>query len=545
VPLNKNIAISNGVAVFSKFLGLSGLIELKIKTKSPLFIRGSNGLFASREDQPYIPGSSLRGLIRNLVNITSYGKLDQYSDRKLFRRSSMLSNGKNVSAGFLRKENGIYIIEKANAVQLSQAFQLAKHPHQYVFDVSKKTCNFSVGEFLHTCRVWSFTLLSGKIEVSDNAIKEYELDDTRSEKAVDLLKSIKIKKIVNGNEDPIDDVPIPSSMGVPVFYRIENGKVSSFGHAKYHRIPYPLSISDHIIQDLTEEEDFSESIFGTLNQPSKVFFDDFYLDGKPRYDLTIPKKPKILSSPKPTTFQHYLEQPTLSASQSQQNKWSTPDVPIRGFKGYWHRETSSDVRNRNTWIETEEACKSNPDAINPISIDSVFEGNIRFENFSQEELGALIFVLELPPDCNHKIGMGKPFGLGSIEIKIEQLALINREHRYEILCDKDQWNQSIIDETINKDSFKNSFAKLICEQIPNATYDPAKGFMSLWENDRLTKLREMLLFHHDMGNAIVSWDNRTRYMENGAGNSGVNEFKYRPILPTPEIVVQKNTYQKP
>jgi hypothetical protein len=55
----------------------------------------------------------------------------------------------------------------------------------------------------------------------------------------------------------------------------------------------------------------------------------------------------------------------------------------------------------------------------------------------------------------------------------------------------------------------------------------------------------MLLFHHDMGNAIVSWDNRTRYMENGAGNSGVNEFKYRPILPTPEIVVQKNTYQKP
>ncbi len=265
VPLNKDIAISNGVADFSKNIGLSGFIDLKIKSKSPLFIRGANGLFVSNEDQPFIPGSSLRGLIRNLVTITSYGKLNQYSDRKLFRRSSLLSDGKNVYAGFLRKENGIHIIEKANVVQLSQAFQLAKYPHQYVYDASKNTCSFSVGEFQHKCRVWSFSLLSGKIEVSDNAITGYELDDTRSEKTVDLLKSIANKRIVDGSEEPIGNVPVPSSMGVPVFYRIEDGKACSFGHAKYHRIPYSLSISDHIIQDSTDETDFSESIFGTLN----------------------------------------------------------------------------------------------------------------------------------------------------------------------------------------------------------------------------------------------------------------------------------------
>lgn len=544
VQLNKNIAISNGIADFSKNIGLSGFIELIVKNKSPLFIRGANGQFSSNMDQPYIPGSSLRGSIRNLVNITSYGKLDQYSNRTLFKRSN-INDGKDVFAGFLKKENGTYVILKAKEVQLFHEVRLSTHPHQYVYNENSKTCNFSVGEFQNTCRVWSFTMQSGKVEVSDNAVNGYELDDTRSEKAIDLLKSIKSKKIVNKSEEPIGNVSIPDNIGVPVFFRVENGKASSFGHAKYHRIPYSHSIGDHIIQDKIKGLDFSESIFGTLDQPSKVFFDDFYLIGNPKFDLLSPRTPMVLSSPKPTTFQHYLEQPTLFTSPTQQNKWSTPEVPIRGFKNYWHRGTSSDERNRNTWIETDDECKSNPNPINPISINSVFEGCVRFDNLSHEELGALLFALDLPINCCHKMGMGKPLGLGSIEISIKQLSIINRNNRYQILCENGKWNQSIIDETINKDSFKDLFAKFIIKQIQDISYDDTKGFISLWENDRLSKLKEMLTFNHVMGDSIVKWDKRTRYMENGAGNTGINEFKHRPILPNPEIVVQKNTYKKP
>ena len=46
---------------------------------------------------------------------------------------------------------------------------------------------------------------------------------------------------------------------------------------------------------------------------------------------------KILSNPKPTTFQHYLEQ--KSNAPNQLNHWNCKEAKIRGYKLYWHRET--------------------------------------------------------------------------------------------------------------------------------------------------------------------------------------------------------------
>lgn len=543
VPLNENVIVSNGSANFSRFEAQNGYIDVQIISQSPLFIRGANEVFVNNNNLPYIPGSSLRGMIRNLVNIASFGKLNQFNDRTLFRRSSMLSDGKFVNAGFLKYENGIYFIDEAIAIQSTSDYRLSREPHLYQFDDKTNTCKFSVGEFQNICRVWVFTKKTGKIDVLGNAIKGYEADDTRSKEAIDLLKSLKEKKIVDGNNNPIGSVNIPARLGIPVFYRVENKIAISFGHAKYHRIPYSQTIGDHIIQENKNEPDFSESIFGTLDQPSKVFFEDCCLIGEPVYDLSEAQIPKVLSSPKPTTYQHYLEQPDINTSPSHQNKWSTDGVPIKGYKNYWHRETSSNEEGPNTWIEIGDKSNSNPEPINPISKKSIFKGRIRFENLTNEELGALLFAIELPEGCCHKLGMGKPLGLGSVLISIDKLSIIDRAERYKTLLNSDSWEQGVKVEIQNTDSIKNDFVKFIYPQLENGQYDSSKGFMSLWENDRLMKLREMLTFLHNTNNALVNWKNRTRYMENGAGNNGVNEFKYRPVLPTPDIVVIKNTYK--
>ena len=82
VPLNNVVVGSNGSSDFSKFDGQSGYIDIQIKSESPLFIRGSNKLFVNKDNLPYIPGSSLRGMIKNLVNITSYGKIGRASCRE-------------------------------------------------------------------------------------------------------------------------------------------------------------------------------------------------------------------------------------------------------------------------------------------------------------------------------------------------------------------------------------------------------------------------------------------------------------------------------
>ncbi len=554
VPLNKNVVVSNGSNNFSIFERQSGYMDIKIVSKSPLFIRGGDKLFSKIDNCPVIPGSSLRGLIRNIVNIISYGKLNQFSDRRLFRRSNMVEDGANVNAGFLRFDKGSYKIFEATAIQSNSDDHLSGSPHSYEFDNSTSTCKFSVGEFQNKCRVWVFTQKTKCIGLADEAIKGYESDNTRSDATIDILKSLKKGKIVDGDEKSIGNVNIPSQLGVPVFYRADEGKVISFGHAKYHRVPYTRSIGDHIIQEKINDPDFSETIFGTLDHPSKVFFEDCFLVGDAEYDLTKPKIPKVLSSPKPTTYQHYLEQPDINTtpSPSPQKRWSDKDVPIRGYKNYWHRITSSSVNAQNTWIETGEGSKSNPDKsksnpdkINPLSVNSTFTGRIRFENLTNEELGALLFAIELPDGLCHKLGMGKPLGLGSVLISINKVAIIDREDRYKKLFKAGSWNLGVKDETANRDSFKNSFAQFLSSKLEGVEYDSSKGFICIWEIDRLMKLKEMLTLKHDMNSTLVEWGKRTRYMENGMGITGVNEFKDRPILPKPDEVVKPDTYKKP
>ncbi|OJX90104.1 MAG: CRISPR-associated RAMP family protein [Paludibacter sp. 47-17] len=545
VPLNKNIIESNGKNKFSIFEGLSGHIDIQIESKSPLFIRDGDNLFANNNNSPYIPGSSLRGLIRNLVNITSFGKLDQFNNRTLFRRSNMLSDGKNVNSGFLQFKNGIYVIYEATAIQSTSDYHLSRNPHSYQFDTASNICKFSVGEFQNRCRVWIFTKTANCINVPNEAIKGYELDDTRSEYSIDILKSLKKRKIVNNNEECIGNVTVPVQLGIPVFYRIdEKGNVLSFGHAKYHRIPYNYSIGDHIIQDNNSKSDFSQTIFGTINEPSKVFFEDSYLNGSPYFELISPKHPKILSSPKATTHQHYLEQPNINTSPSHQKKWSDKDTLIRGYKNYWHRKTSSSISDPNTWIETEEISRSNPNEINPISINSVFGGRIRFENLTNEELGALLFALELPDGCCHKLGMGKPLGLGSVLLSIKSLSIIDRKERYTTLIENSSWALGVTNNIPDTEHFKNIFAKYLCSQLKEVQYVENKGSMCIWQIDRLLKLKEMLTLNHEMNNTIVNWNKRTRYMENGINNGGNNEFKNRPVLPNPNEVIQNNIYKK-
>uniref|UniRef100_UPI002FE34D72 TIGR03986 family type III CRISPR-associated RAMP protein n=1 Tax=Rhabdothermincola sp. TaxID=2820405 RepID=UPI002FE34D72 len=53
---------------------------------------------------------------------------------------------------------------------------------------------------------------------------------------------------------------------------------------------------------------------------------------------------------------------------------------------------------------------------------AVFETTLSVENLSDVELGALLWLLNLPEDCHHRLGGGKPLGFGSVRIEIDQEA---------------------------------------------------------------------------------------------------------------------------
>ena len=68
--------------------------------------------------------------------------------------------------------------------------------------------------------------------------------------------------------------------------------------------------------------------------------------------------------------------------------------------------------------------------IQPIRKGVSFYFHIDFENLSKDELGLLCFALRPDDKFEHKLGMGKPIGLGSIRIDPVGLFLINRLERY-------------------------------------------------------------------------------------------------------------------
>ena len=191
--------------------------------------------------------------------------------------------------------------------------------------------------------------------------------------------------------------------------------------------------------------------------------------------------------------------------------------------------------------------RQSSEPINPISPGSIFKGTIRFENFSDEELGALLFAIDLPAECCHKLGMGKPLGLGSVRLDIEGLTLIDRKKRYSQIFDENgQWETGKATATRNFKEYINSFSNHIFEKLLNNDEKQDKNnnpTSNLWHVARMNDLKIMLTYNHNSGKhkPNFNWPERTRYMEieHHVNN---NEFKPRPVLPYPSEVIKGDTF---
>ncbi|MDM8522006.1 TIGR03986 family CRISPR-associated RAMP protein [Desulfococcaceae bacterium HSG8] len=677
IPLNEIVVEGENIPDFDKYheKRYTGWIDLKIEAKTPLYIRGTlteQDLKDGKEskDKPdffspceelKIPGSSIRGMVRNLVEIVSFGKFLFYDDKRLYYRSfadvaislrkdyikhmiCQIQGGYTIApvAGYLKRLAGKFVIIPAlvkdnttyykaeETLLIGKSFypqtmaesfinrknQTRYKPNkQYEFfskevlfkktppkaykhtevslyygkvtqiDVAANVTdpnNWEKGTLV--CTGWIPSRRKGKhmhwlvneekrnvapLELDDNLIKSYKDDVNRDEQA-DLIE--KLKKHPHG---------------VPCFYITDaQGEVISFGHTGMFRLAYEKTIGEHIPKNLkmkkygiTQEGlgkiqenkifkkqkdstaileklsklkgdefekrefdgkldavtkvrelqnlilrhsyiyDIAEAIFGNESLfPGRVFFEDAFKksQGDPRMGI---KTPKILSSPKPTTFQHYLIQ--TKDDNKQLNHYNS-DSSIRGHKFYWHRPSAG-------WEETDQnkirKSEKQYTKINPVKSETEFSGRIRFENLSDVELGALLFCLELPEGCCHKLGMGKPLGLGSVKITPE-LYLSNRQKRYTDLFA--EWLGDEAPRPKDIASFKESFEQCILGKIG----EPDKARKSLWDTERLEELK--LILDYETGKMLQS-QGETRYME--IEQKGRNEFKFRPILPTPSGLI--------
>lgn len=529
IPLNEKVLLEGEQIGFDMLESdrYTGYLKVNVTNLTPLFLRQISD---SEDNFGYgnkfgIPGSSFRGMIRTICEILGFAKFSFYNDRYPYFRGTLLSMEK-IHAGVIKYHaiDKVFKIYKCSYdMDNTEIWQPTKIQNP---DYQDNRIIFTTGQFGKK--------VNNKYTIGYNKFEFFNIEENSS---YEISKKDQIyldyMDDKNAKKNPLlfDE---KRAEKYPVFYQLtEDDKIKTIGTAKFHRIPYSKNIEGHIPKyHHSSEIDIVERLFGIVsndngNIASRVSFGDLMsTDTKLLKDHSYILK--ILSSPKPTTYQHYLEQ----KDKSKIYDWDANNV-IRGYKMYWHRKTKDDGSVDLSWNEasSDKKTKSHTERIKPIYPDATFTGKIWFTNLSKLELGLLLTALEPSFETlenqkiAHKIGLGKPLGLGSIKVNVDSIHLMNLEDKEYFKS----YNQSL--KKVEKKDFIDHFKKELALKLE---------INDIWSHDRLKELKTMLTWNEkEVG--TEDWLRKTRYMEitrDGQTGKKGNEFSERPILPKPSEVIK-------
>lgn len=588
----------------------------------------------AKSEKPVIPGSSLRGMLRTLVEIVSFSKIERVTQNKLFYRSlgdpalkdiyglNFVEKHKvphphnsnkqidcyqsKVHSGFLRKQGISYIIEECGYGRIDsqidpntkkRIFQFISNSQIYLGHGPGKTPNWDYQHKTIYVQIDSqaqdyfFPLQrnrNGKERHPDlclryRAVQSASFNETPGYQPATLvitgdmqqkhlefvflheaepIRTYKISEedIIRRFQDDDQltqwqenaykkDKPSPNCRqkdgflrdGEPVFFLLNEDEttVRFLGRAQMFRLPYNLSPFELVPELLRDPSvtDIAEAIFGYVGgknrdsaRAGRVFVEDATCISngnvwwKGDFEKTV--TPKILASPKPTTFQHYLVQTSTDRKQLKHYSPQSDEdkTVIRGHKLYWHKQNvgSEEIEERDR--EKIEKARSQYTDIKPIKAGVSFDFSIHFENLSDVELGALLRVLKIAADPKYclSLGMGKPLGMGAVKIQ-HQLCLSDRQQRYKNLFDGNQWETAErVDSGTEHTNCVKAFEKYILARISEDDHPKGGKATALEQLPRI----EMLLAMLRCENPPAADD--TRYMTIDA-----KEYVDRPVLPTP------------
>lgn len=144
------------------------------------------------------------------------------------------------------------------------------------------------------------------------------------------------------------------------------------------------------------------------------------------YEGEVPLK--ILDSPKPPSPAFYFKPAKGKARYIAKRELNPRDYNPQGRKFYLHRYDERGMR----WRTNDPGYRPQQKSwVQPLRHGRIFYFHIDFENLSQRELGLLCYAVRPADNFRHKIGMGKPLGLGKVRLDPVGLFSINRKKRYE------------------------------------------------------------------------------------------------------------------
>ena len=486
VPLNKEVFYphwSNDGKEISHDIpfadGESGVIDIKITAKTPIFVRNHS----EDKDNPseefchfinqngakeyYIPGSSLKGMIRSVLEILSFSKIqideEKYKDVFGVRDMSnqkQLVGGAN-GCGFLIKKEDEYFVEDCGKILTISHMDLQKQfnnikkletakskyeefgindikfeTYQKMMDVRGKKIPKFMAKLSNDLSKIGTLVFTGNI---GNKKHEFIFKTNGNTLALDKKVYKNFSKVYLENEDSTDGqfwkTKFKTEKRIPIFYIKEDGNIKHIGLTQLFKIAYNKSILEASKQDTnTDKIDLAQTIFGYVNKDKnqalkgRVQISNFSSILQ-RFEKEIEQ---VLGTPNPTYYPNYIRQTDTNGNSV--NRYITlmdNNAQISGWKRYpLHNSIQSYPLPKNKEGKINHDVTTN---FIPLSEGTVFKGKIRFHNLKKVEIGALLSAITFHGQnhkCSHNIGMAKSLGYGRIEIDIEKKDLKFNQKEY-------------------------------------------------------------------------------------------------------------------
>ncbi len=493
VPLNATVVRPHWASYVSHDLPFddaqSGYLEVELVAKSPLYVR--NGVtgdpekenperlrFNHHQGKYFIPGSSLKGMLRSVLEIMSFGRIsDKIDDVTLAQRDFHNDNiydmkeFVNGSCGWLKKNKvGTYELKdcgKPGRITHDALSSIARHHStgQTISDYYKRSFDEDAGGDeeksrlvvsakskyelffskeanrirMFDCESKNNSIIcklggdrSGKIvltgQPSPNKRKEFVFfEKTGKWESIDETLIEKLRVIHSegkANESPDwkwRRTQLENGEEIPVFFRKEGGKIKDMGLSFLYKMAYKRSVKDlaHQKEDDEKAPDLADTIFGYVDGNRSA------LKGRVQVSHAFIKegtatpmelRNDVLAGPKPTYYPTYVRQ-----DNGEYHTYNDAHAEISGWKRYPIRADGSVSENAQKSITKNETNNTKvTSAFIPLEAEATFQFRINYHNLRREELGALISAITFHNTNGtfHSLGLAKPLGYGKVLLTI-------------------------------------------------------------------------------------------------------------------------------
>lgn len=458
--------------------GEDGVIELTIENVSPLFVRNGAGKNGQEEQSShitlpdgthryFIPGSSLKGCFRSVMEILAHGKMQQYNrdsfgiarefDTRKETNKYYMGFMKNISCGWLQKKqdhfflseckDGVVTIPHDEIKAAFPSFYLGKD-HESAENKQKSLSPPGLYPLYekdgNDYRIVCTGYISSKfveylfsedqkqpILIEDDVVKAFESVHKNTEYYGEKNGKGGFLKNRLHDGDPI-----------PVFFTKEDGKVKSMGITRMFRPPYPETVESCVERCYSQKIDYDridlpEAIFGYSRDKDalrgRVTFTHAFCQEEIKPESFI-RVSGVLGQPQASYYPYYLQQTTAPYK-----TYKDPETKIAGRKRYRIFPGNTTIA-----LPTGNGNKNVGTAFYALPKGQTFSSRIILHNMRSYEIGALLSAITFhnTPGTFHNIGMAKAFGYGKVTCTLKLKGLAKSQEEYlrafeEILATQD------------------------------------------------------------------------------------------------------------